>query len=180
MSIRTLLCALLVTATFSVGAQQPAAQQQPASSKQSQASQLTPEQREAIVKFRKAMVSNATQVAHLVDEGQAAKVWDNGSDVMKKSIPRDKFVKGVEKQRASAGKLESRKLLKIYRTNSEKGSKSLPAGNYFNVLFVSRFANESPMLELVSYHYDSPTLLRVSGYALEKPKPRTAGNGKGK
>ncbi|HEX7130166.1 MAG TPA: DUF4019 domain-containing protein [Rhodanobacteraceae bacterium] len=56
-----------------------------------------------------------------------------------------------------------------------KGAQKLPAGDYINVVFASRFANEkAPIRELVSYHYDTDKVWRVSGYTLQQQAPAAA------
>lgn len=175
MSIRLLLCGALIAVAGAAVAQSPAPAQAaaPAASKAA-AQQLTPAQREAIVKFRQSMVANAGQIVGLIDNGHETQVWDNGSDVMKKAVTRDAFASAVSRERSNLGKQVSRKLARLYRSRSD-GKGQLPAGDYFNVLFLTQFAKQkAPMLELVSYHYDTPTTLRVSGYSLKPLPPRAS------
>ena len=43
----------------------------------------------------------------------------------------------------------------------------MPAGNYFNVVFATGFANAAePVRELVSFHLDEDKTWRVSGYSV--------------
>ena len=43
----------------------------------------------------------------------------------------------------------------------------MPAGNYINVVFATRFANAAePVRELVSFHLDEDKTWRVSGYSV--------------
>lgn len=178
MSIRLLFCAVLLAFAGTAAAQPAAAPKTQSTNTKPAAQQLTPEQQQAIMKFRRSMVANAVAVVHLIDEGQEGQVWDNGSDVMKKVAKRDSFVAAVSKARKTAGKLENRKFLRLYKSRiAAGGDNKSPPGDYFNIRFLTTFANEKqPMIELVSYHYDTPTLLRVSGYTLEKIVPRTAPN----
>jgi hypothetical protein len=135
---------------------------------------LTPEQQQAIVKFRQSMAANAEAIAQLVDQGKAGDVWDQASNVAKQAVSRNDFVSGINKQRDNAGKLESRKLAAVTHSIS-KGAQKLPAGDYINVVFASRFANEkAPIRELVSYHYDTDKVWRVSGYTLQQSGPAAA------
>jgi hypothetical protein len=175
MSIRLLFCAVLLAFAGTVAAQPAAAPKASGTTTKATTPQLTPEQRQAIIKFRRSMVANAVAVVHLIDQGQEAQVWDNGSDVMKKVAKRDAFVAAVSKARKAAGKVESRKFLRMYKSRIATGDSKSPPGDYFNIRFLTKFANEKqPMVELLSYHYDTPTLLRVSGYTLEKIVPRTS------
>lgn len=160
--------ALLLAITPAAFAQQPA--KAPATTAAQPAQQkLTPEQQQAIMKFRQSMATNAEAITNLIDQGKAGDVWDQASSVAKQSISRNDFVSGVSKQRDNAGKLVSRKLAAVTHSVS-KGEQKLPAGDYINVVFATRFSSEkAPIRELVSYHYDSDKVWRVSGYTLQQP-----------
>jgi hypothetical protein len=160
--------ALLLAITPAAFAQQPA--KAPATTAAQSAQQkLTPEQQQAIMKFRQSMAANAEAITNLIDQGKAGDVWDQASSVAKQSISRNDFVSGVSKQRDNAGKLVSRKLAAVTHSVS-KGEQKLPAGDYINVVFATRFSSEkAPIRELVSYHYDSDKVWRVSGYTLQQP-----------
>lgn len=162
--------ALLLAATPVAFAQQPA--RTPATTAAQPAQQkLTPEQQQAIMRFRQIMATNAESIAKLIDEGKAGDVYDQASNVAKQSISRDDFVSGVTKQRDNVGKLESRKLAAVTHSVS-KGDNKLPAGDYINVAFATQFRSEkAPIRELVSYHYDGDKVWRVSGYTLQQPTP---------
>jgi flagellar biosynthesis component FlhA len=162
--------ALLLACTPAAFAQQQA--KAPATTAAQPAQQkLTPEQQQAIMKFRQTMAANAESIAKLIDQGKAGDVYDQTSTVAKQSISRNDFVSGVTKQRDNVGKLESRKLAAVTHSVS-KGENKLPAGDYINVVFASKFSSEkAPIRELVSYHYDSDKVWRVSGYTLQQPTP---------
>lgn len=170
---RLILPAALLLAAGGAFAQQPATPAQPAGTKQAQPT-LTKEQQE----FRARMAANAQGVAQTIDKGDIGAVWDQGSDLMKQAVTRDAFVSGVQGERSKAGKMESRKLVRMYRINS-KGEKKLPAGSYLNVMFATKFSNEQqPVPELVSYHFDKDNVLRLSGYTVEHPvAQKPAANG---
>jgi hypothetical protein len=161
---RLILPAALLLATGGTFAQQPASQAKPAGSSQAQPA-LTKEQQE----FRTRMAKNAQGVAETVDQGNIASLWDQSSDVMKHAVTRDAFVSGVQAQRTKAGKMESRKLVLMFRSAS-KGENGIPPGNYFNVKFATKFSNnQKPILETVSYHFDKDNVVRLAGYTLETP-----------
>ncbi|MGH8211649.1 MAG: DUF4019 domain-containing protein [Rhodanobacteraceae bacterium] len=162
---RLILPTALLLAAGGALAQQPAAPTQPAAGTKQAQPALTKEQQE----FRARMASNAQGVAQTIDKGDIGAVWDQGSDLMKQAVTRDAFVSGVQGERSKAGKMESRKLVRMYRIDS-KGEKKLPAGSYLNVMFATKFSNEQqPMPELVSYHFDKDNVVRLSGYTLEQP-----------
>lgn len=172
---RLILPAALLFATGGAPAQQPAAQPQPAGTKEARPAQAQPtkEQQE----FRARMAANAQGVAQTIDKGDVGAVWDQGSDLMKQAVTRDAFVSGVQGERAKSGKMESRKLVRMYRIDS-KGEKKLPAGRYLNVIFATKFSNEQqPIPELVSYHFDKDNVVRLSGYTLEHTPAQKPANG---
>lgn len=127
---------------------------------------LTPNQQQAQLRKQNAtMTKAAAQAAQLVDSGKVGEVWDGGSTTMKSLVKRDAFVAAVTADRAKAGAATERKLLAISRTHSEGGK--MPAGDYINVNFATKFANlPKPVRELVSFHLDPDKVWRVSGYSL--------------
>jgi hypothetical protein len=93
-------------------------------------------------------------------------VWDQASDVAKKTVSRDQFTKATEADRAKVGKMTSRKVEGVSRALSN-GKEKLPEGLYVNVNFATKFSNEAkPVRELVSFHLDSDKKWRLSGYTL--------------
>ena len=162
MIARLLVCALLIGFAGVASAQnQPAqTQQKPA------AQQLTPEQRAAIQKQNQVLVKYAESIVAMIDNGQSGQVWDQASDVAKKTVSRDQFTKATESDRAKAGKMTTRKLEGVTRALSN-GKEKLPQGLYVNVVFATQFSNESkPVRELVSFHLDSDKKWRLSGYTI--------------
>ena len=162
MIARLLVCALLIGFAGVASAQnQPAqTQQKPA------AQQLTPEQRAAIQKQNQVLVKYAESIVAMIDNGQSGQVWDQASDVAKKTVSRDQFTKATESDRAKVGKVTSRKLEGVTRALSN-GKEKLPQGLYVNVVFTTQFSNESkPVRELVSFHLDSDKKWRLSGYTI--------------
>ena len=162
MFVRVFLCALLIGFAGVASAQnQPApTQRKPA------AQQLTPEQRAAIQKQNQVLVQYAESITSMIDNGQSGQVWDQASDVAKKTVSRDQFVKATESDRAKLGKVTSRKVEGVTRALSN-GKEKLPQGLYVNVVFATQFSKESkPIRELVSFHLDSDKKWRLSGYTV--------------
>ncbi|MGH8215745.1 MAG: DUF4019 domain-containing protein [Rhodanobacteraceae bacterium] len=162
MFVRVFLCALLIGA-----AGVASAQTQPATAPQkSQARQLTPQQREALQKQNQVLVQYADRIVAMIDNGQAGQVWDQASDVAKKSVPRDQFINTVRSDRAKLGTMKSRKVAVVTHTLS-KGDGKLPAGQYVNINYATEFGSESkPTRELLSFHLDSDRKWRLSGYTV--------------
>ncbi|MBD8899769.1 DUF4019 domain-containing protein [Rhodanobacter sp. DHG33] len=159
-----LSAALLAAPAALLAQSQPAAT--PAAGQANQAAPaLTPQQLAAIKQQNEAMAQGAARVAQMIDQGQAGQVWDGASSGTKQVVARDSFVKQIAADRAQVGKLVSRKLAAISRSQSTDGR--APAGIYINVSFATQFANEKqPVRELISFHLDSDKTWRVSGYTL--------------
>lgn len=170
MIARLLVCALLIGAVGVAGAQnQPSARQQKPATRQ-----LTPEQRAALQKQNEVLVKYADRIIAMIDNGQTGQVWDQASDVAKKTISRDQFVKTTEADRDRLGTVKSRKVAMVNRTVS-KGNGKLPAGEYVNVHYATRFSKQAnPTHELVSFHLDGDRKWRLSGYTVRPPEARTA------
>ena len=166
MVARLLVCALLVSAVGIASAQNPPAATQPKPS----APQITPEQRAALQKQNQVLVQYADRIIAMIDNGQAGQVWDQASDVGKKAISRDQFVKATEADRSRLGAVKSRKVAAVTRTIS-RGSGKLPSGEYVNVNYATQFGNEAkPTRELVSFHLDGDRKWRLSGYTVHPPE----------
>lgn len=166
MLARLILCVLLVGVAGAASAQsQPAqAQQKPA------ARQLTPEQRAAMQKQNQELVKYSESIVAMIDNGQSGQVWDQASDVAKKSVSRDQFVKATEADRAKLGNVTSRKVEGVTRAVSD-GKGKLPAGVYVNVNFATQFSKQAkPTGELVSFHLDGDKKWRLSGYTVREAR----------
>ena len=62
--------------------------------------------------------------------------------------------------------MAERKQVAVTRSAYAAGGQ-VPAGNYINVVYATRFANApQPVRELVSFHLDEDKTWRVSGYSL--------------
>ncbi len=166
MVARLLVCALLIGAAGFASAQNPPAATQP----KSPARQLTPEQRAALQKQNQVLVQYADRIIAMIDNGQIGQVWDQASDVAKKTISRDQFVKATEADRSRLGAVKSRKVAVVTRTIS-RGTGKLPAGEYVNVNYATQFGNRAkPTRELVSFHLDGDRKWRLSGYTVHPPE----------
>lgn len=166
MVARLLVCALLISAAATANAQNPPAAAQP----KPPARQLTPEQRAALQKQNQVLVQYADRIIAMIDNGQVGQVWDQASDVAKKAISRDQFVKATDGDRSRLGAVKSRKLAAVTRTIS-RGSGTLPAGEYVNVNYATQFNSQAnPTRELVSFHLDGDRKWRLSGYTVHPPE----------
>jgi len=151
---KSLLSVVLCTGAFTAYAQSssPVAPAAP---------QPTPEQQRQNQQMERA----ALQVIQMVDQKQAAQVWDGASTVTKQIVSRDAFVRGVDADRKTVGSPGARNLALL--TYSQSDGRKLPPGLFANVAFATHFANEKqPVRELISFHLDNDHVWRVTGYSL--------------
>lgn len=167
---RLALIAAMLAFTASASAQQaaqparaPVPKPQPQPVKQQQ---LTPEQQAQVTRQNAEMSKFAAQVIQLVDQNKVAEVWDGASAVAKSVVGKSSFVSQIAADRQKLGALTERKQVGVTRTAYAAGGQ-VPAGNYINVVYATRFANApKPVRELVSFHLDNDKTWRVSGYSL--------------
>lgn len=151
-------------ATSAQQAIQPA--RAPAQNPQATQQQLTPEQQAQVARQDAEMTRAAAQVVQLVDQNKAAEVWAGASPVAKGAATLDEFVKQIALDRQKLGAITGRKQVAVTRAAYAAGGQ-VPAGNYVNVVYVTKFANlPQPVRELVSFHLDNDRTWRVSGYSL--------------
>lgn len=128
--------------------------------------QLTPEQQAQVTRQNAEMSKAAAQVIQLVDQGKVGEVWDGASAVAKAVVGKGDFVTQITADRQKLGAFVERKQVGVTRAAYAAGGQ-VPAGNYINVVFATRFANApEPVRELVSFHLDNDKTWRVSGYSL--------------
>lgn len=128
--------------------------------------QLGPEQQAQVARQNARMSKAAAQVIQLVDENRIAEVWDGASAVAKSVISKGNFIGQVASDRQKLGAPIERKQVGVTRAAYAAGGQ-VPAGNYINVVYATRFANApGPVRELVSFHLDNDKAWRVSGYSV--------------
>ncbi len=165
---RLVLISAMLVFTASASAQQtaqpaPAPAPQPQPVKQQR---LTPEQQAQVTRQNAEMSKAAAQVIQLVDQGRIGEVWDGASAVAKSVVSKDNFIRQVASDRQKLGAPVERQQAGVTRAAYAAGGQ-VPAGNYINVVFATRFANvPQPVRELVSFHLDNDKTWRVSGYSL--------------
>ena len=162
-----LVAAMLVFSTASASAQQAAEPTSaPAAKPPLKQRQLTPEQQVQVTRQNARMSKAAAQVIQLVDENRIAEVWDGASAVAKSVSGKSNFVAQIAADRQKLGAPTERKQVGVTRAAYAAGGQ-VPAGNYINVVYATRFANApKPVRELVSFHLDNDKTWRVSGYSL--------------
>lgn len=117
-----------------------------------------------LVKQDAQMAAAGLRAAQLVDAGRSGELWDGASEVAKKAVTREAFVRQIGAERARLGALVGRGVASVARVRYGAGAQ-VPAGVYVNVSFPSRFANApQPIRELVSLRLDDDRTWRVVGY----------------
>jgi hypothetical protein len=102
----------------------------------------------------------------MVDRNQLGELWDGASSVAKGAVARDRFVRQLSARRQALGALATRQQVAVTRAAYAAGGQ-VPAGNYINVEYATRFAGEpQPVRELVSFRLDEDNTWRVSGYSV--------------
>lgn len=116
------------------------------------------------------MAQAGLRAAQLVDAGRSGELWDGASEVAKKAVTREVFVRQVEAARTRLGALLGRGVASVARVQYAAGSQ-VPPGVYVNVSFPSRFANApQPVRELVSLRLDEDKTWRLVGYHVGPPQ----------
>lgn len=164
---RSVLLISLLACTAAAGAQQTVQPTRPAAARQApQQQKLTPAQQAQVTRQDAEMSKAAARVVQLVDTGKTAEVWDGASRVAKAVVTREAFVSQISADRKKLGAAGERKRVAVTRSAYAAGGQ-VPAGNYINVVYATRFANSpQPVRELVSFHLDEDKTWRVSGYSL--------------
>jgi hypothetical protein len=160
--LKKLLLPTLLLAVTTVCAQQPT---NTAAAPAQTTNQLTAEQQAQVAKQNEGMVQAALRVTQLIDKNKIGEVWDGASDVAKKIVSRDAFVRQISADRKTLGAMQSRTVKAVSRTESTGGS--APAGLYVNVTFATQFGSaREAVRELVSFHFDADRTWRISGYTV--------------
>lgn len=106
----------------------------------------------------------AEQVTRMLDQGQAAGIWEGGSSVLKRGVARDAFAGQVTAVRARLGNSVRREWSSVSRQVAKAGDK-LPPGQYVSVAFFSTFDKGSAR-EIVSFRLEEDGRWRATGYVV--------------
>lgn len=112
------------------------------------------------------LANTALQMLQAIDRDQAGLLWDNSSNVTKRSAKRNDFVGHVGKTRKPLGTADSRNWIAVRREVVADGG-PLPAGLYASIEFASQFQGRRPAKELVSLRRDEDGMWRFSGYVVQ-------------
>jgi hypothetical protein len=104
-------------------------------------------------------------VAQGMDRGQAGALWDDASPVAKQAVKREDFIAQIQKARQPLGAPGARNWIAVRRALGD--GKAIPAGVYASVEFVTTFAQNRTMRELVSFRLEQDGVWRLSGYTVQ-------------
>lgn len=100
----------------------------------------------------------------LVDKGEYAKSWENGSLTFKITITEAHWQRLMKAIREPLGKVESRELLEQRPSKDPKG---LPRGEYMVIFFKSHFSNRKDAHELITLVLESSGEWKVLTYQVQ-------------
>ncbi|MEO8346949.1 MAG: DUF4019 domain-containing protein [Betaproteobacteria bacterium] len=97
----------------------------------------------------------------LLDDAKLGPAWDVSSKILKSSVTRKEWIKGITAARKPFGKLKSRTPERFARSHSLPGA---PDGDYSIIVFETVFANGKKAEEQLIWALEGGDLWRVSGY----------------
>lgn len=100
----------------------------------------------------------------IVDKGNFADSWENGSVVMKLRIPKNTWVTLLEAMHKGKGNTIERKILEQRPAVDPKG---LPQGEYMVIVYNTKFSNKADAKELVTLVLESSGQWKVLTYAAD-------------
>lgn len=109
----------------------------------------------------------ALEVLNQIDRNGLAVIWDNASELTRKTVTRDVFVKNVQSARSKVGSPTSRRWLAVTRQLVGKENPQLINNVFVSVSFASTFSNKQTLTELISFRLDSDGQWRFAGYAIQ-------------
>jgi len=113
-------------------------------------------------------LSAALQVVGAIDQYDMATIWDMSSQIMKTSIPKERFIANTAQKRASLGGVQSRDWNAIMKVViAQKQGNPLPPGRYMSVRFTTVGRNGSALEEIISFHLDQDGQWRLAGYTVQ-------------
>lgn len=115
------------------------------------------------------LIRSAAQWAALADANQTDRMWGESGAIMQKSINKAEWTQYLANLRNELGNMQGRDWSQVTRVVNPSG---LPAGEYVNVMFTSRFA-KATTVEKVSLLQANGKWIPV-GYIVSKLPPPAA------
>ena len=115
------------------------------------------------------VLTKAQEVLKALDAAEAGAVWDRASEVLKKSVEKEKFAKAFGLDRSSQSVIKSRAWGSIARTRHLQGNANgLAPGTYINIQYSSADGAGTPVTELLSFRLEEDGIWRMTGYVAQK------------
>lgn len=108
-------------------------------------------------------IATATQWVNLADANQVERMWNTSGPIMQKNINKADWGKYLGTLQSELGRVNERAWAQVIRITNPA---NLPAGEYVNVAFSSRFT-KSPMMEKISLVQTAGQWVPV-GYVVSK------------
>jgi hypothetical protein len=101
---------------------------------------LTPEQQAALDQRDQNVSQAALNIVRFIDGDKIGEIWDTASQMGKKIISRDDFIKKIAQERSALGTPGMRMPMGLKHLHFD-GTGNLPAGAFINVAFDTQFSN---------------------------------------
>lgn len=111
------------------------------------------------------LLQAAFQASRLIDQAQAAVLWQQASTAVRARVTTDAFVKGIKQARTGLGAPMERRWVSL-NLQQTQGNRTLPPGQYFDCELVASLSDGRVMRELVSLRLDEDNVWRFAGYVV--------------
>ncbi len=109
------------------------------------------------------MVQASVSVIQMLENKQAADVWEAAASAAKSALAKEAFVASVAQAQKESGPVLVRDWTAVRRKSIGPGGET-PEGQYVSVEFEAVFADQQAVRELVTFHLESDRVWRFSGY----------------
>jgi hypothetical protein len=106
-------------------------------------------------------VESSEQWLQIIDAGNYAEGWENSSEYLKHSVPKDSFKQSLQGMRAPLGKMKNRTFASAQYTTRLPAA---PGGDYVVVQFKTEFENKELGVETITAQKEKDGQWRISGY----------------
>jgi hypothetical protein len=111
------------------------------------------------------LLQAAFQASRLIDQSQAAVLWQQASTAVRARVTTDAFVKGVTQARMGLGAPRQRRWVSL-NLQQTQGNSTLPPGQYFDCELVASLSDGRVIRELISLRLDEDNVWRFAGYVV--------------
>lgn len=105
----------------------------------------------------------ALNIVRASESGQAAQLWDGGSPILKRLVPRDQFIATARQRAATYGAVQNLGWRSIVRLTVTQPQAQFPAGEYLSVNFVGLSQAKRQVTVTVTFVVDADRTWRLVG-----------------